>query len=45
ATEHPYPHDELIHTRFEQQAEDRPDACAVSNDSGKALTYAELNRE
>ncbi|WP_346418558.1 amino acid adenylation domain-containing protein, partial [Pseudomonas syringae] len=48
ATEHPYPHDELIHTRFEQQAEDRPDACAVSDDSddsGKALTYAELNRE
>ncbi|WP_346400784.1 condensation domain-containing protein, partial [Pseudomonas syringae] len=45
ATEHLYPAAELIHTRFEQQAECRPDACAVSDDSGKTLTYAELNRE
>ncbi|WP_032623292.1 AMP-binding protein, partial [Pseudomonas syringae] len=45
ATEHLYPAEELIHTRFEQQAECRPDACAVSDDSGKTLTYAELNRE
>ncbi|OBS32125.1 condensation domain-containing protein, partial [Pseudomonas syringae] len=45
ATEHLYPAEELIHTRFEQQAECRPDACAVSDDSGNTLTYAELNRE
>ncbi|MBI6824197.1 AMP-binding protein, partial [Pseudomonas syringae] len=48
ATEHLYPDEELIHTRFEQQAERQPDACAVSDDSddsGKTLTYAELNRE
>ena len=45
ATEHPYPQDELIHTRFEQQAERQPDACAVSDHNGKALTYSELNRE
>ncbi|WP_029867246.1 condensation domain-containing protein, partial [Pseudomonas syringae] len=48
ATEHLYPAEELIHTRFEQQAERQPDACAVSDDSddsGKTLTYAELNRE
>ncbi|KPA89805.1 amino acid adenylation enzyme/thioester reductase family protein [Pseudomonas asplenii] len=44
ATEQLYPDDELIHTRFEQQAERQPDACAVSDHHGKALTYAELNR-
>ncbi|MCF5710490.1 amino acid adenylation domain-containing protein [Pseudomonas syringae] len=38
-----YAQDELIHTRFEQQAERRPDACAVSDHTGNALTYAELN--
>ncbi|MCF5757277.1 non-ribosomal peptide synthetase, partial [Pseudomonas syringae] len=45
AAEHLYPHDELIHTRFERQAERQPDACAVSDHTGKVLTYAELNRK
>ncbi|OUM05318.1 hypothetical protein BW686_21700 [Pseudomonas syringae] len=45
ATEYLYPQDELIHTRFEQQAARQPDACAVSDHRGKVLTYAELNRE
>ncbi|MBV6748763.1 amino acid adenylation domain-containing protein [Pseudomonas chlororaphis] len=45
ATEHLYSQDGLIHTRFEQQAERQPDACAVSDHNGKALTYSELNRE
>ncbi|WP_438826902.1 non-ribosomal peptide synthase/polyketide synthase [Pseudomonas syringae] len=45
AAEHLYPQDELIHTRFERQAERQPDACAVSDHTGKVLTYAELNRE
>jgi syringomycin synthetase protein SyrE len=45
AAEHLYPQDELIHTRFERQAERQPDACAISDHTGKVLTYAELNRE
>ncbi|UVL86330.1 amino acid adenylation domain-containing protein [Pseudomonas sp. B21-028] len=40
-----FPHDALIHTLFEQQAERQPDACAVSNHNGKILTYAELNHK
>lgn len=44
-TEQLYPQDELIHTRFEQQAERQPDACAVSDHNGMALTYSQLNRE
>ncbi|RON52260.1 hypothetical protein BK666_02495 [Pseudomonas frederiksbergensis] len=44
ATERDYPRDLLIHELFEQQAERRPEALAVSDDSGQVLTYAELNQ-
>ncbi|WP_240325790.1 condensation domain-containing protein, partial [Pseudomonas syringae] len=43
-TAHPYPRDVLIHQLIEQQAAQRPDACAVRGDSGPLLTYAELNQ-
>ncbi|WHS62761.1 non-ribosomal peptide synthetase [Pseudomonas sp. G2-4] len=45
ATARPYPQDVLIHTLFEQQAEQRPDACAVRDDTGPLLSYAQLNRQ
>ncbi|MGE8146099.1 amino acid adenylation domain-containing protein [Pseudomonas frederiksbergensis] len=44
ATERDYPRDLLIHELFEHQAERRPEALAVSDDSGQVLTYAELNQ-
>ncbi|WP_185712567.1 non-ribosomal peptide synthetase, partial [Pseudomonas syringae] len=44
-TAHPYPRDVLIHQLIEQQAAQRPDACAVRGDSGPLLTYAELNQQ
>nr|UXB94986.1 non ribosomal peptide synthetase [Pseudomonas syringae] len=44
-TAHAYPRDVLIHQLFEQQAAQRPNACAVSSDSGPLLTYAELNQQ
>ncbi|WP_187626180.1 non-ribosomal peptide synthetase, partial [Pseudomonas congelans] len=44
-TAHPYPRDVLIHQLIEQQVDQRPDACAVSGDSGPLLTYAELNQQ
>ncbi|WP_144439871.1 AMP-binding protein, partial [Pseudomonas savastanoi] len=44
-TAHPYPRDVLIHQLFEQQAAQRPGACAVRGDSGPLLTYAELNQQ
>ncbi|PHN79746.1 non-ribosomal peptide synthetase [Pseudomonas syringae] len=40
-----YPRDILIHQLIEQQAAQRPDACAVRSDSGPLLTYAELNQQ
>ncbi|RMR57004.1 Amino acid adenylation, partial [Pseudomonas syringae pv. syringae] len=33
------------HQLIEQQAAQRPDACAVRGDSGPLLTYAELNQQ
>ncbi|MBC9745685.1 AMP-binding protein, partial [Pseudomonas syringae pv. syringae] len=42
---HPYPRDVLIHQLIEQQAAQRPGACAVRGDSGPLLTYAELNQQ
>ncbi|WP_116827756.1 non-ribosomal peptide synthetase, partial [Pseudomonas syringae] len=44
-TAHPYPRDVLIHQLIEQQAAQRPDACAVRGDSGPLLTYAKLNQQ
>ncbi|WP_413787155.1 amino acid adenylation domain-containing protein [Pseudomonas sp. B21-053] len=44
ATERDYPRDLLIHELIEQQVARRPEACAVSDDSGDVLTYAALNR-
>nr|UXB95008.1 non ribosomal peptide synthetase [Pseudomonas syringae] len=44
-TAHAYPRDVLIHQLIEQQAAQRPDACAVRGDSGPLLTYAELNQQ
>ncbi|MEX5528336.1 syringomycin E biosynthesis non-ribosomal peptide synthetase SyrE, partial [Pseudomonas syringae] len=44
-TAHPYPRDVLIHQLIEQQAAQRPDACAVRGDNGPLLTYAELNQQ
>ncbi|MDC3735982.1 non-ribosomal peptide synthase/polyketide synthase [Pseudomonas syringae pv. syringae] len=44
-TAHAYPRDVLIHQLIEQQAAQRPNACAVSSDSGPLLTYAELNQQ
>ncbi|WP_141562153.1 AMP-binding protein, partial [Pseudomonas syringae] len=44
-TAHPYPRDVLIHQLIEQQAAQRPGACAVRGDSGPLLTYAELNQQ
>ncbi|WP_338524404.1 amino acid adenylation domain-containing protein [Pseudomonas batumici] len=44
ATARDYPRDVLIHQLIEQQAAQRPDACAVSGDSGPLLSYAQLNR-
>ncbi|WP_249307533.1 non-ribosomal peptide synthetase, partial [Pseudomonas viridiflava] len=44
-TAHAYPRDLLIHQLIEQQAAQRPNACAVSSDSGPLLTYAELNQQ
>ncbi|MCH5512301.1 AMP-binding protein, partial [Pseudomonas syringae] len=35
----------LIHQLIEQQAAQRPDACAVRGESGTLLTYAELNQQ
>ncbi|MDA3136903.1 AMP-binding protein [Pseudomonas syringae] len=40
-----YPRDVVIHQLIEQQAAQRPDACAVRGDSGPLLTYAELNQQ
>ncbi|MFZ4833802.1 amino acid adenylation domain-containing protein [Rouxiella sp. Mn2063] len=45
ATECLYSQDEFIHTFFEQQAERQPDACAVRDHNGEALTYAALNHK
>ncbi|WP_248764351.1 MULTISPECIES: non-ribosomal peptide synthetase [unclassified Pseudomonas] len=44
ATAHEYPRDVLIHQLIEQQAAQRPDACAVRGDGGPLLSYAQLNR-
>ncbi|NWB98760.1 amino acid adenylation domain-containing protein [Pseudomonas gingeri] len=44
ATAREYPRDVLIHQLIEQQAAQRPDACAVRGDSGPLLSYAQLNR-
>ncbi|MDN3222037.1 non-ribosomal peptide synthetase [Pseudomonas nunensis] len=44
-TERDYPQDLLIHELFEQQAARRPEAKAVSDDSGQVLSYTELNRQ
>ncbi|MEF9673457.1 hypothetical protein QNM99_19650, partial [Pseudomonas sp. PCH446] len=38
-----YPRDVLIHQLIEQQAAQRPDACAVRGDGGPLLSYAQLN--
>ena len=40
-----YPQDVLIHQLIEQQAAQRPDACAVRGDAGPLLSYAQLNRQ
>ncbi|WP_238961638.1 amino acid adenylation domain-containing protein, partial [Pseudomonas sp. AF32] len=45
ATARDYPRNVLIHELFEQQAERRPDACAVRGDGGPLLNYGQLNRQ
>ncbi|QBZ90211.1 amino acid adenylation domain-containing protein [Pseudomonas viciae] len=45
ATARDYPQDVLIHQLFEQQAEQRPAACAVRDDTGPLLSYGQLNRQ
>ncbi|WP_413791435.1 amino acid adenylation domain-containing protein [Pseudomonas sp. N4] len=45
ATAREYPRDVLIHTLFEQQAEQRPHACAVRGDGGPLVSYEQLNRQ
>lgn len=42
ATQTPYPHDQLLHQLFEQQAQRTPDAVALLFED-RSLTYAELN--
>ncbi|MCF5709236.1 amino acid adenylation domain-containing protein [Pseudomonas syringae] len=43
-TAHTYPRDVLIHQLIEHQVAQRPDACAVSSDTGPSLSYADLNK-
>ncbi len=45
ATAHDYPQDVLVHQLFEQQARQRPHACAVRGDTGPLLSYEQLNRQ
>ncbi|MCI3945700.1 non-ribosomal peptide synthetase [Pseudomonas syringae] len=45
ATHHDYPRDELIHALVEQQVERTPQACAVTDHSGRMLSYDALNRQ
>ncbi|WP_369981515.1 non-ribosomal peptide synthase/polyketide synthase [Xanthomonas bundabergensis] len=43
ATQADYPHQQVVHTVFEAQAAQQPDAIAVEHD-GQRLRYGELNR-